>query len=160
MPLVAAPGARTGLARLMRAAWPDWYGPGGQGEAGADLLDRSREAGLPWGVAALEGDVAVGTAALAATSHGAEPGEGPWLVGLVVAPARRGRGIGSALVAACEAQARAEGRAERGARGRGRAGERPRLLATTEAARALLLRRGWTEVRHLADGHAVLALDL
>ncbi len=81
-------------------------------------------------------------------------------MGLVVAPARRGRGIGSALVAACEAQARAEGRAERGARGRGRAGERPRLLATTEAARALLLRRGWTEVRRLADGHAVLALDL
>lgn len=150
MPLRAAPEAREALAGLMRVAWPDWYGPGGPGRAEADLVDRSRDAGLPWGVAALEDGIPVGTAALAATSHGAEPDEGPWLVGLVVAPARRGLGLGSALVAACEAQARGEGIG----------GRQRRLLATTESARPLLARRGWREIRRLADGHAVLALDL
>lgn len=129
----------------MRDAWPGWYGPGGPGDAEADLLLRSRVAGLPWGVVALEG-APVGTAALGLSSHGAEPGEGPWLLGLLVAPAARGRGVGSALVAACEAEARLGGHG--------------RLLATTGAAEGLLRRRGWQEVRRLPDGHGVLAIPL
>ena len=131
---------------MLRDVWPEWYGPGGPGDAEADLRLRARLAGLPWGVVALEGGRPVGTAALGPASHGAEAGEGPWLLGLVAAPAWRGRGIGSALVAACEAEAR------RGGHGR--------LLATTEAAEGLLRRRGWDEVRRLPDGCRVLAVSL
>ncbi len=145
-PLAEAAGAMAPLAALMRAEWPDWYGPGGPGTPEADLRARCRKSGLPWGVVALGAGMPVGGAALAHVSHGAAAGETPWLVGLVVAPDRRGQGIGSALVAACEAQARAEGFAT--------------LFSTTGAARGLLLRRGWRLLRRLEDGQEVLAKDL
>jgi GNAT superfamily N-acetyltransferase len=142
-PLWQVPEARPALVRLMEAEWPNWYGPNGPGEAASDLDHRTRAEGLPWGVTWIE-DGPAGAAALAETSHGAGAGEGPWIVGLVVAPGLRGRGIGSALVAACEAQARASGAAA--------------AYATTGAARRLLLRRGWTAWRELGDGQAVLRL--
>ena len=145
-PLAEAPEALPALAALMQAEWPGWYGSGGPGEALADLRSRSRLDGLPQGVVALEDGQPVGGAALARTSHGAAAGEAPWVVSLLVAPGRQGRGIGFALVAACEERARALGA--------------PDVFATTTSARGLLLRRGWTLLRDLADGQAVYGRSL
>ncbi len=136
------PEAVPALAGLMRAVWPGWYGPGGEGDADADLRVRSRLEGVPFGVVATEDGRVLGGAALAGTSYGVEEGEGPWLEGLLVAPEARRRGAGSALVAACEAQAWRNGA--------------QCVFATTVAARGLLLRRGWRPLRTLPGGHEVL----
>lgn len=141
-PLREAPGALGPLADLLRLTWPGWYGPDGPGDALADLRARLRRAGLPLGLVALRDGAPVGTVALDATSHGARAGEAPWLVGLVVASDARGRGVGSALVAAAEARARADGAQA--------------LHATTGPALGLLRRRGWVALRVLADGETVL----
>jgi GNAT superfamily N-acetyltransferase len=125
------------LSRLLESVWPDWYGPGGQGRAEADLAARCRRAGLPFGVVALARDGAVGTGALDTTSYGAsDPTETPWIVGLVVAPPWRGQGIATAIVAALEDAARAKGWA--------------RLHCATVAGEGLLSRRGWVR-RGVAD---------
>ncbi len=125
------------LARLLESAWPDWYGPGGQGRAEADLAARCRRAGLPFGVVALARDGAIGTGALDAASYGAsDPTETPWIVGLVVAPQWRGQGIATAIVAALEDAARAKGWS--------------RLHCATVAGEGLLSRRGWVR-RGVAD---------
>ena len=104
--LIDAPGAAPVLARWFVAEWGPWYGPGGDGDAEADLAAcRVRDA-LPLCLVALgPGDVVLGTAALRDESVGSELGVGPWLAGLLVAPEHRGRGVGAALVAAIEGEA-------------------------------------------------------
>ncbi|MCX7301207.1 MAG: GNAT family N-acetyltransferase [Rhodobacterales bacterium] len=135
------------LAEIMQAEWPDYYGPDGPGDARADLGDRSRRAGLPFGLVMLsDRGIPVATATLAETSHGAEGGEGPWIVGLVTANEWRRRGIAAALVAAVETSARTA--------------RFSRLYCTTATARGLLLRLGWVALRDLADGYTIFACDL
>ena len=133
------PAACDPLVRLMQTAWPDYYGEDGPGDAGADLLERSRIADLPYGIAAFasDGDV-IGTAALGKHSYGSRPDESPWLIGLLVAPEWRGRGVGSALVATLETYAAAQ---------RCRA-----VYCTTESGVRLLTRRGWRVIRDTEDG--------
>lgn len=117
----------------MQAAWPDWYGPGGTGNALADLQARATP-GLPQGWVAVIAGQPVGTVAVAQTSYGAQ-GDGPWLVGLVVDPAHRGQGIGAALIGCAE-----------------RVGP---LLTTTREAAPLFAARGWTILRDVEDGWQV-----
>lgn len=74
------PDAWPALASVMQTGWPDWYGPGGQGDALCDLRDRSGAA-RPWGWVAIAGGAPVGTVALYDTSYGAQGDEGPWLTG-------------------------------------------------------------------------------
>lgn len=136
------PEAVPGVARIMREAWPEWYGPDGQGDARADLAERARAQGLPWAVVARIGGVPVGVAGLRDASHGAEPGEDCWLVGLATAPEWRGRGVASALVRAAVDAA-----------------EAPFVYATTVTAEGLLVRMGWQRVRVLADGHVILRVQ-
>ena len=57
---------------------------------------------LPVCMVAIDGGMAVGTAALKAESVGSELGVGPWLAAVLVPPEHQGQGIGSALVAAIE----------------------------------------------------------
>lgn len=126
------------LAGLMQDTWPDHYGPGGTGEALADLTARSRATGYPFGIAAYQGDRLLGTGAVTdGTSFGAKTDEGPWLIGLAVAPAVRRQGIGAALVAALEG----------GARDRGAA----RIFSTTRTAAGILTRQGWRGLRQVTD---------
>ena len=73
-----------------------------------------------------------GTAALKAEPVANEPGPGPWLAALLVGPNHRGRGIGTALVAAIEAEA---GRLGFGA-----------VYTSTDAADPIMARRGWQAV--------------
>ena len=129
------------VAGLMEATWPEHYGPNGPGFALADVAERHAGPELPWGVVAVADDRVVGTAALAELSFGARPGEGPWLVGLAVAPHMRKQGIGTALVKACRAEA-----ARRGAAA---------VYATTCNATGLLHRSGWQDLRTV-DGWQVL----
>jgi GNAT superfamily N-acetyltransferase len=137
------------LARLMTEGWPEWYGPGGAGRAEVDIAARCRTAGLPWGVVArCDAGVPVGTGALDATSFGAaDATETPWIVGLIVAPDWRRRGIGGAMVAALEGSARAKGWT--------------RLHCATVAGEGMLARRGWSRRGTAVDGvHGVWALAL
>ncbi|MGZ9809248.1 GNAT family N-acetyltransferase [Pseudoroseicyclus sp. H15] len=134
-------------ARLLEDTWPDWYGPTGAGDAAADVAARSRACGLPYGIAAVDcAGRLVGLATLAEHSHGANPGEALWLNGLTVSPEAQRQGIGEAMIARLEAEARKRGATQ--------------LFCTTQAASGLLLRRGWRMQRDLDDGWAVYAVRL
>lgn len=130
----------------MADTWPDWYGPGGNAVAADDLILRSGRTGIPLGFVALDpGGRVLGTVALGLTGHGAEPEEGPWVNGLAVAAAQRGHGIGSALVAAAEAEVRRQGY--------------PRAFTAAREAADLFRRLGWRDLRPLPEGWAVLLHD-
>lgn len=123
-------------AALLQKVWPGHYGPGGPGNALADLTGRARAEGLPCGLIALDdrGSVA-GTVALSATSYGSRINEIPWLTGLCVRSDLRGQGIGSALVSAISDLAAAAGHG--------------RIFTTTDAAAGLMDRLGWITLRQL-----------
>lgn len=138
--LADCPEAWEAMAGLMRAVWPDWYGPDGQGDALADLRARAG-GGLPHGWIAFAGAEPVGTVALATTSFGALSGEGPWLIGLATAPDWRGRGIGGALIRHVMSAAPGP------------------LYTTTREAAPLFARLGWKDLRGSQDGWRVMVCD-
>ena len=112
------------------AEWEPYYGPSGPGDAGADLRACLNRDCLPIAVVALAADgVLLGTAALKHESAGSELGVGPWLAAFVVGPAYRGKGVGTALVAAIEGEAARLGF--------------DRIYTSTDAAEGILERRGW-----------------
>lgn len=110
--------------------WEPYYGPSGPGDAGADLRDCCNRDVLPIAVLARdEGGTLLGTAALKADSAGSEQGVGPWLAAFVVAPDYRGKGVGTALVAAIETEA-------------ARLGFKA-IYTSTDTAEGIFKRRGW-----------------
>ena len=114
-------------------AWsPAWYGPGGPGDARADLEARAQRGRVPIALAAVEGDEAIGAVALAGESMSRRAEFGAWLVGLWVAPEHRGRGVGLDLIRAAVRQASALGIAE--------------LRAGTVDAAGLFERAGWSRL--------------
>lgn len=115
----------------MMATWPVHYGPMGDAAVLDHVKERARSDGLPFGFAAFNGDQVMGTAALAAESFGAD-GDGPWLIGLAVAPAHRKQGIGAALIAGVADAAKEQGFAK--------------ILTTTQAT-GLFTRQGWAHLR-------------
>ena len=115
------------------AAWsPAWYGPDGPGDAMADLEARAQRGRIPLGLAAVDGDQAVGAVALAGESMSRGADFGAWLVGLWVAPAHRGQGVGLGLIRAAVGQAAALGIAD--------------LRAGTASAAGLFERAGWSRL--------------
>lgn len=144
-PLSDCPGQIAPTAALITALWPGWYGPGGQGDALADITARATPGALPLGLIAEAGGEVLGTVALAETSYGAA-GDSPWLIGLGVAPKARRQGIGAALIAGAEALARQRG-----------AGA---LHTTTREAAGLFTARGWEKLREIEEGWAVYRLAL
>lgn len=128
------------LRAWFEAEWAAYYGPGGPGDAAADLAACATGDDLPIGLAALEDGALRGAACLRASWEGSPRPLGPWLGGLLVAPEHRRRGIGSLLVAAAEDLAR-----ERGF---------PRLYAATATAHGLLRRRDWRPLEACAAAGA------
>lgn len=104
--LAAHPEALPLLERWFEAEWPGYYGPGGCGDAAADLLAYSNARGLPVGVIALLGSEPCGVAALRADSIPTHAHLCPWAVAGLVVPGLRGRGIGLRLLRAVEEEAR------------------------------------------------------
>ena len=131
--LVDTPAAAPVLAAWFAAEWAPWYGPEGPGDAAADLAACSSREALPICLVALgAADQVLGTAALKAESVGSELGVEPWLAALLVGADHRGRGVGTALIAAIEAEAWRLGF--------------PALYTSTDSAEGLLLRRGWQAI--------------
>ena len=93
------------LAAAYEQHMPDWYRPGGRGDARTDLEARARRDGLPCALVAFEGEVAIGTCALGPVSMSLPAPFGAWLLGLWVASSHRRRGIAVELVRAAAAQA-------------------------------------------------------
>lgn len=129
------------VASLMQAVWPDHYGPAGPGDAVADVTRRTGKAAVPLAVVAMDaGGAVMGTGALDVTSFGANPAEGPWVVGLCVAPAWRGQGVAGRIVAMLEAEAT-------------RLGHR-HLYTAAHGAVPVFAGRGWRLIRDVPDGAA------
>jgi len=128
--LLEMPEAAATLEQWFIDEWTPWYGPDGQGDAERDLAAcRSRDE-LPVCLVALNahGEV-VGTASLKSESVGSEHGVGPWLAAVLVGKAHEGQGIGTALVAAVEAEAARLGYES--------------IYTSTESAKGIMQRRGW-----------------
>ena len=133
LPLADLPDAAAVLETWFLAEWEPYYGAHGPGDAAADIAECARHEGLPLALVAVGDDGRpIGTAALKADSAGSESGHGPWLAAMVVAPEHRGRGVGTALVAAIEDEARRQGHAA--------------LYTSTDTLVGLLQRRGWRAI--------------
>lgn len=103
--------------------------------------------GVPTVVVALDDGGLLGSAMLIANDMETRPDLTPWLAGVFVLPAHRGRGLGAALVARIEGEAAAAGAAH--------------LYLYTPGARAFYERLGWRaieETDHL--GHRVTIMSV
>ena len=130
--------------------WEPYYGPEGAGDAEADLKAAAGRERLPICLAALDADGGVtGTIALKAESVDSHRHLTPWIAAFLVAPEKRRRGIGSALIEAVESEARRLGF--------------ERLHVATDTAIGLIEPRGWRafdEAPTLRGTVKVYALDL
>lgn len=118
------------LAAWYKAEWPSWYGPGGSGIAEDDLLAYANQGSLPVGVIAFRGDQPCGVAALKAESIPSHLHFSPWAAAGFVESSLRGQGIGAALLAALEREAKLLGFSN--------------IYCGTSTAASLLLRSGWS----------------
>jgi GNAT superfamily N-acetyltransferase len=134
VPLRERPDLCAFFAEQFEAVWPTWYGPGGPGDAAADLSAFANIAGdLPVGVVALDDSgVPVGIAALKATSIDSYAHVSPWATAGYVIPERRREGIGASLLSALLVEAR-------------RLGFHTIYCATASAV-SLLEREGWSQI--------------
>lgn len=127
--------------------WPGWYGPGGRGDAVADLTAfATSESNLPVGFIALENSAPVGVMALKAESLPTHRHLCPWAAAGLVLASHRGRGIGARLLGALVQHASALGY--------------PRVYCGTATAVSLLRRSGWSEletIQHEGEAIAIFA---
>jgi GNAT superfamily N-acetyltransferase len=119
------------LASWFREEWHPWYGPGGPGNAEADLRSCCNRDVVPIALVAFgSDDTVLGTAALKAESVGSDVAPGPWLAAFLVGRAYRREGVGATLINAIEALANGLGFAT--------------LYASTNTANELFERCGWS----------------
>lgn len=137
------------LASWFVEEWPEWYGPGGRGNAVADLTAfATSESILPVGLIAFEENSPVGVAALKSESLPTHRHLSPWAAAGLVLPTHRGRGIGANLLGALVQQA-------------GKLGYQ-RVYCGTATAAALLRHSGWLElevIQHEGETLVVFAKE-
>ena len=121
-------GAIDTLAAWYEHEWEPYYGPLGPGDAAAELASRCNRDRLPAGLVAMDDDKIVGTAAL---GRDAASGLAPAVVGLLVVPEYRRKGVAGALLAAAGQLANELGYDE--------------LFMSTAILGGLLRRKGWQE---------------
>jgi predicted N-acetyltransferase YhbS len=134
--------------------WREWGRAPEPVDPGFWVETSRREAGrdgLPFTLVAVDAiGAAVGAVGLGEFDQEDLRDHSPWVMGLLVDPARRGRGIGRALMSALEARAAAEG-------------HRRIWVATTDAA-PFYRRCGWQEIGAVTTAvegpMTVLATDL
>jgi GNAT superfamily N-acetyltransferase len=134
--------------RWFETEWPAHYGPGGPGDARADLLAYAQDT-LPMGIVAFVDSQPCGFAALKDDAFPSHPQLGPWAGAAFVLPAWRRQGIGAVLIQALETAARQRGF--------------ERLHAATATSANLLDRAGWRRIDTVIhDGHStgIYARDL
>lgn len=127
--LIDVPNTAPTLVEWLEREWASYFGPDGPGDAEADLRAGMDGTPLPVCLVAIDAaDTAVGTVTLRARSfsHGDLT---PWVGALLVVPSRRRQGFGTALVAACEDEARRLGYGK--------------LYMSTDAANSIAEGRGW-----------------
>ena len=149
--LIDVPGAESTLAEWFIEEWEPYYGESGAGDARADLRAAAARDRLPICLVALGPDGRVlGTIALREQSVAARTHFTPWVAAFLVGREHRGQGVGTALLAAVEREARGLGL--------------ERLYVATDVAHRLLGRRGWhrlTESASTLRGDAeIYSLDL
>jgi GNAT superfamily N-acetyltransferase len=108
-----------------------------------------REEGLPLALVCMDENTFLGTATLRGESGTMMPDVGPWLTHLYVPPVARGRGVGTRLIRAIEAEALRHGFSQ--------------VYAVTAQAAALFQRLGWSvlqQVEYQGDPVTVLRRDL
>ena len=117
------------LTEWFQTEWAPYYGAGGPGDARADLLCSCNRRQLPLCLVAFSGQgEPVGTVSLKDESI-SHSHLSPWVAELLVAPQHRGKGVGTALMAAVENKARELGFAE--------------LYVSTDQAAGIVESRGW-----------------
>jgi GNAT superfamily N-acetyltransferase len=92
--------------------WDEWGedDPGGSAESWSDsLAQRAGRGEVPTVWLAFHEDVPAGSVVLTGHDMETRPNNSPWLAGLYVLPAFRGKGIGQRLVQTCEGAAQALG---------------------------------------------------
>lgn len=117
------------LADWYISEWEPYYGVNGPGNAQADLESRRNRDEIPIGFVAAEAGEIYGTAALDLDDA---TGLTPSVVGLLVMPSQRGRGIATALLESSEFFAKRLGYS--------------RLYVSTAVLGGLLVRMGWRSV--------------
>ena len=127
------------IADWFRSEWPAWYGPGGAGDADADLM-RYAQAGpaIPLGLVALAGGQPCGFGALKDDGIPSGSALGPWAGAGYVPPARRGQGIGALLLRGLVREAASLGFEH--------------VYCATRTAQTLLLREGWQAIETVQQG--------
>jgi GNAT superfamily N-acetyltransferase len=132
------------LGRWFVQEWPAWYGPGGRGDALADLTAfAASETELPIGFVAFDDGTPVGVAALKAESLPTHRHLAPWAAAGLVLPFYRRTGIGALLLDALARHAAVLGHQQ--------------IYCGTSTAVALLRRTGWRELETVAhDGESVV----
>ena len=116
------------LATSYETEWVAYYSDGGPGDARADLASRCNRDRAPIGLVALEESRVLGTIAL---DHDEATGLAPSVVGLLVVPEARGKGLARELLESAERLARELGYDE--------------LFISTSILHGMLRRQGWQE---------------
>lgn len=137
------------LQRWFEQEWSDYYGPGGPGDAAADLQAYCRHDGVPMALIALRGERLCGIAALKTDRIAGYEHCQPWAGAALVSADLRRQGIGAQLLRQLVALAHSHGF--------------PKLYCATATAQSLLQRQGWTRLHdtvHHGVELAVFVTDL
>ena len=129
-PLALHRGLMPLVAGWFASEWPDWYGPGGQGNVIDDIeAFATSESSLPIGMIIFENDIPVGAGALKMQSIPSHKHLSPWAAAGYVVPACRGRGLGASMLDALVSKAKTLGFEQ--------------VYCATSTAERLLTRTGW-----------------